>query len=246
MAKPRLMLAESYTMVAEGFVRLLSDKYDVVRVVSDGITLLKEAPPVQPHVVILDLGLPLLNGMEAGRQLKKLLPFTKIIALAMNDDVDSAKEALRDFASGYLLKKASASLLFQAIDDVLHHRTYVGPIMRRRLEEEFARNPDPDRRGQLTKRQTEVVQLLVEGYTMKEVGALLDLQPRTVAFHKYKIMDDYGLKTNSDFVMFAVKHHIVESPRAQESLLWEPRNGQGYHCHSSNPSPLLHQSRLGR
>jgi len=210
MVKPRLMLAESETMVADGLVKLLADKYDVVRVVSDGLALLKEAPTLRPLVVVLDLALPLLNGMEAGRQLKKLLPSTKIIVLTMNEDVDLAKEALRYWASGYLLKSSSASELVKAVDEVLHHRTYVTPRMAQLLDEEFAR--DPDHRAQLTKRQMEVIQLLVEGYTMKEAAALLDLQPRTIAFHKYKIMDEYGLKTNSDFVRFAIKHHIVESP----------------------------------
>lgn len=212
MSKPRLMLADDHTMVAEAFVRLLADSYDIVGVVSDGMTLLKQAPQLRPHVVILDLGMPLLNGFEAGRQLKKLLPTTKIIVLTMNEDVDVAKEALRHWASAFLLKKSAGSELVQAIDEVLHHRTYVTPRMAQRIQEDFARDPDPDRQMQLTKRQTEVIQLLVEGHTMKEVGAMLNIKPRTVAYHKYQIMDWYGLKTHAEFVMFAIKHHIVEPP----------------------------------
>ena len=212
MAKPRLMLADDHTMVAEAFVKLLADHYDVVRVVSDGLTLLKEAPELRPHVVILDLGMPLLNGMEAGKQLKKLLPSTKIIVLTMNEDVDLAKEALRHWASAYLLKKSAGSELLKAIDEVLHHKTYVTPRIAQRLQEEFVRDPDPNRQMQLTERQIQVLQLLSEGYTMKEAGAMLNIKPRTVAFHKYKIMDSYGLKTHSEFLMFAIKHHVVESP----------------------------------
>jgi DNA-binding NarL/FixJ family response regulator len=212
MAKPRLMLADDHTMVAEAFVRLLADHYDVVGVVSDGMTLLKEAPTLRPHVVILDLGMPLLNGMEAGKQLKKLLPSTKIIVLTMNEDVDLAKEALRNWASAYLLKKSAGSELLKAVNEALHHRTYVTPRMAQRLQEELLREPDPTRQMQLTKRQIQVIQLLVEGYTMKEVGAMLNIKPRTVAYHKYQLMDSYGLKTHSEFVMFAIKHHIVESP----------------------------------
>jgi DNA-binding NarL/FixJ family response regulator len=212
MAKPRLMLADDHTMVAEAFVRLLADKYDVVGVVSDGMTLLREAPQLRPHVVILDLGMPLLNGMEAGKQLKKLLPTTKIIVLTMNEDVDLAKESLRHWASAYLLKKSAGSELLKAVDEVLHHKTYVTPRIARRLEEDFARDPDPNHQLQLTERQIQVLQLLVEGYTMKEVGAMLNIKARTVAYHKYQIMDSYGLKTHSEFVMFAIKHHIVESP----------------------------------
>lgn len=212
MPKPRLMLADDHTMVAEAFTRLLADHYDVVRVVSDGMTLVKEAPELRPHVVILDLGMPLLNGMEAGRQVKKLLPNTKIIVLTMNEDVDIAREALRHWASAYLLKKSAGSELVKAVDDVLHHRTYITPRMAKLIEEDFARTPGPNQQMQLTKRQTEIIQLLVEGYTMKEAGAMLKIKPRTVAYHKYQIMDFYGLKTHADFVMFAIKHHIVEPP----------------------------------
>lgn len=214
MPKPRLMLVDDHTMVAEAFVRLLADNYDIVGVVGDGLTLLKEAPQLRPHVVILDLGLPLLNGVEAGRQLKKLLPLTKIVVLTMNEDLDVAKDAVRNWASAYLLKKSAGSELVHAVNEALHHRTYVTPRMARRIEEDFTRDPDPNRQMQLTKRQTEVIQLLTEGYTMKEVGAMLNIKPRTVAYHKYQIMEWYGLKTHSDFVMFAIKHHIVEPPRA--------------------------------
>ena len=212
MVKPRLMLADDHTMVAEAFVGLLAKDYDVVRVVSDGLTLLKEAPELKPHVVVLDLGLPLLNGMEAGKQLKKLLPWTKIIVLTMNEEVDLAKEALRHWASAYLLKKSAGSELVKAVNEVLNHKTYVTPRIARRLDEEFARDPDPNRQMQLTERQMQVLQLLAEGYTMKEAGAMLNIAPRTVAFHKYQIMNSYGLKTNSEFVMFAIKHRVVASP----------------------------------
>lgn len=212
MSKPRLMLADDHTLVVEAFVKLLADSYDIVGVVSDGMTLLKRAPELKPHVVILDLGMPLLNGFEAGKQLKKLLPSTKIIVLTMNEDVDMAKEALRNWASAYLLKKSAGSELLHAINEALHHRSYVTPRMAQRIEDEFERAPDPDRQMQLTKRQTEVIQLLVEGYTMKEVGGMLNIKPRTVAYHKYQVMDWYGLKTHAEFVMFAIKHHIVEPP----------------------------------
>jgi DNA-binding NarL/FixJ family response regulator len=162
--------------------------------------------------VILDLGMPLLNGMEAGKQLKKLLPSTKIVVLTMNEDVALAKEALRNWASAYLLKKSAGSELLRAVNEVLHHKTYVTPRIAQRLQEEFIRDPDQDRQLQLTKRQIEVLQLLVEGHTMKQVGAILNIKARTVAYHKYQIMECHGLKTHSEFVMFAIKHHIVESP----------------------------------
>ena len=212
MTKARLMLADDHTMVAEAFVKLLAENFDVVRVVSDGLTLLKEAPELRPQVVILDLGMPLLNGMEAGKQLKKLLPSTKIVVLTMNEDVGVAKEALRNWASAYLLKKSAGSELVKAIHEVLRHKTYVTPRIAELLQEEFARNPDTNRQTQLNGRQIQVLQLLAEGHTMKEAGAMLNITPRTVAFHKYQIMNSYGLKTNSEFVMFAIKHRVVASP----------------------------------
>lgn len=211
MAKPRLMLADDHTMVAEAFARLLADHYDVVRVVSDGMTLVKEAPELRPQIVILDLGMPLLNGMQAGKQLKKLLPMTKIVVLTMSEDVDLAKEALGHWASAYLLKKSAGSELVKALDDVLHHKTYVTPRIAQLLQDDFIQSPDPDRQ-MLSKRQIEVIQLLAEGYTMKEAGAILNITPRTIAFHKYQIMASFGLGSHSEFVMFAIKHHIVESP----------------------------------
>lgn len=210
--KPRLILADDHTMVAEAFVKVLSDNYDVVRVVADGMTLLKEAPELKPQVVVLDLGLPLLNGMEAGKRLKLLLPLTKIVVLTMNEDVDLAREALHHWASAYLLKKSAGSELVKAVETVLHHKTYVTPSIARRLREDFIRDPDPNHQIHLSKRQMEVLQLLAEGHTMKEAGAMLNITPRTVAFHKYQIMNSHGLGTNSDLLMFAIKHHVVESP----------------------------------
>jgi DNA-binding NarL/FixJ family response regulator len=199
-------------MVAEALVGLLADKYEIVQVVADGMALLEQASQLRPQVVVLDLGLPLLNGVEAGRRLKKMLPSTKIVVLTMIEDVDVAREAIRNWASAYLLKKSAGSELLKAIDAVLHHKTYVTPRVARRIEEDFARDPDPNRPIELTQRQVEVIQLLAEGYTMKQAATVLNIRARTVAFHKYKIMASYGLETNSEFVMFAIKHRIIESP----------------------------------
>ena len=163
-------------------------------------------------MVILDLGLPLLNGMKAGKQLKRPLPLTKIVVLTMNEDISLADQALRHWASAYLLKTSSGSELVKAVNEVLHHKTYVTSRIAHKLDEGFVRYSISDHHMQLTKRQTEVIQLLVEGYTIKEVGTLLNIQSRTVEFHKYKIMHRYGLKTIVEFIMFAINHHIVESP----------------------------------
>ena len=130
----------------------------------------------------------------------------------MSEDYDLAAEALRHWASAYLLKKSAGSELVKAIRQVLKGNTYVTPKVAQRLLEEFVRNPRPERAKALTPRQREVLQLLAEGRTMKEVAAILNVATRTVAFHKYRIMEEYGLKTNSDLVRFAIREHIVTQP----------------------------------
>lgn len=156
--------------------------------------------------------MPQLNGMDAGEQLKKSLPLTKIIVLTMSEDFEFAVYALRHWAAGYLLKKSAGSELIKAIQEVAKGRTYVTPQVAQRMLEEFVRDPRADHETHLTKRQKEVLQLLAEGHTMRQVGALLEISTRTVAFHKYQIMQEHGLKTQSDIVLFAIKWHVLPSP----------------------------------
>jgi DNA-binding NarL/FixJ family response regulator len=208
MGKPRVLLADDHTIVVEAFTSLLASDFDVVDTVGDGHALLKHAPELKPDVVVLDLGMPLLNGMDAGRELKRRLPQTKIVVLTMSEDFEMAAEALRHWASAYLLKKSAGSELVKAIREVLKGRTYVTPKVAQRMLEEFVRDPRPDRPKALTQRQKEVLQLLAEGRSMKEVGVILKITPRTVAFHKYKIMEEFDLKNQSEIVLFAIKEHL--------------------------------------
>jgi len=212
MVKPRLLLADDHTLVLEAFTKLLEADFEIVGTVTDGLALLKKAPELKPDIVILDLGMPRLNGMDAGKEIKRLLPLTKIIVLTMNEDFELATHALRHWASAYLLKKSAASELVKAIREVLKGKTYVTPKVAQKLLEEFVRDPRPDHEKHLTQRQKEVLQLLAEGHTMKEVGALLEISARTVAFHKYQIMEEHGLKTHSDIVIFAIKQRVIASP----------------------------------
>lgn len=212
MAKPRVLLADDHVIILEAFTKLLEPDFEIVGAVTDGRALLKKAPEVKPDVVILDLAMPLLNGMDAGRELKKALPKTEIVVLTMSEDFDLATEALRQWASAYLLKKSAASELVKAIREVLQGRTYVTPRVAQRMLERFVRDPRVSRDKHLTPRQREVLQLLAEGRTMKEVAALLNITERTVAFHKYQIMEEYGLKSQSDVVMFAIKQRLILSP----------------------------------
>jgi DNA-binding NarL/FixJ family response regulator len=196
-------------MVLEAFKKLLDPEFDVVGTVSDGRALLSVAPSLKPEVIVLDLGMPELSGMEAGAQLKKLLPHVKLIVLTMSEDPDVANEALRRWASGYLLKKSAGAELIKAIREVLHGRTYITPRVAQRLEDQFVRDPRPIQKRALTSRQKEVLQLLAEGRTMRETADVLHVTPRTVAFHKYRIMEDFGLRTTSDLVKFAIRERVI-------------------------------------
>jgi DNA-binding NarL/FixJ family response regulator len=210
MKLPRVLLADDHTMLLEAFRRLLEGRCEVVGAVSDGRALLRDAPVLKPDVLVVDIGMPLLNGLDAGRQLKGMLPAVKLIFLTMNEDPDLAAEAMRSGASAYLLKSSAASELFRAIQDVLKGKSYVTPKIARGMEQAFIRNPGGRRHQKtLTARQREVIQLLAEGKSMKEAADFLSVTPRTVAFHKYRIMEELGLKTSADLVQFAIRNRIV-------------------------------------
>ena len=209
MDRPRILIADDHTLVAEAFKNLIEPEYQVIKMVADGRSLLIAAQELKPDLVLLDLGMPLLNGLDAGLELKKLLPKTKLIVLTMNQDADVASKALRQWASGYLLKKSAGIELKKAIYEVLRGHSYVTPSIAQKLMDEFIRDPHPDRSKELTQRQRQVLQLLAEGRSMKEAAAILDIAVRTIAFHKYRIMEDFGLKTNADLVRFALREHII-------------------------------------
>jgi DNA-binding NarL/FixJ family response regulator len=209
MDRPRILIAEDHTLVAEALRTLLEPDYQVIRLVADGRSLLTAAKELKPDIVLLDLGMPLLNGLDAGQEIRKLLPKTKLIVLTMNEDPDVASKALRHWATGYLLKKSASVELKTAISEVLRGHSYVTPSIAQKLMDEFVRDPRPDRSKELTQRQRQVLQLLAEGRSMKEAAAVLDIAVRTIAFHKYRIMEDFGLKTNADLVRFALREHII-------------------------------------
>jgi DNA-binding NarL/FixJ family response regulator len=209
MGRPGVLLADDDTLVLEAFKRLLESEFDIVGTVSDGRALLSAAPASKPDVIVLDLGIPELSGMEAGLELKRLLPRTKLIVVTISEDPELARDALRHWASGYLLKKSAGSELIKAIRDALRGRLYVTPKIAQRLQDEFAGDPRADHQRELTSRQREVLQLLAEGRTMRETADELHVTPRTIAFHKYRIMEDFGLKNNSDLVKFAIRERVI-------------------------------------
>jgi DNA-binding NarL/FixJ family response regulator len=210
MKLPRLILADDHTVVAEALRQLFVPHFEVVAIVADGRALLDSAPSLKPDVIVVDIAMPLLNGLEASRQLKQRIPGAKIIFLTMNEDPELAKEAMKSGASGYVLKKSAASELLHAIQLALRGKSYVTPQIARGMQESFIHNPQRrSHHKSLTPRQKEVIQLLAEGKSMKEAADILRVAPRTVAFHKYRAMQDLGLKTNAALIHFAIESRIV-------------------------------------
>jgi DNA-binding NarL/FixJ family response regulator len=189
---------------------MLAPDYDIPALFTDGRTLLKAAPALKPDAIILDIGMPLLNGLDAGRELKKLMPKVKLIFLTMYPDPDLAREAISAGASAYLLKASAASELAKAIREVLKGRLYVTPAIAKAMAASFIRNPEVKHVSrELTPRQREVLQLLAEGRPMKEAAYILDVSTRTIAFHKYRMMETLGFKSSAELIQFAVTQHLV-------------------------------------
>jgi len=210
MKLPRAILADDHNLVAEALRGLVQLHFDVVATAADGHTLVASALALKPDVVVADIAMPLLNGLDACRQLKQKISGIKFVFLTMNEDPELAVEAMKFGASGYVLKKSAASELLQAMQMALRGQCYVTPQIARGMQQSFIRNPQGTSRPKsLTVRQREVVQLLAEGKSMKEAAWVLNVTPRTVAFHKYRIMQDLGFKTNADLIQFAVKNRII-------------------------------------
>ena len=211
MAKLRVLVADDHTLVADLCKKLLETEFDVVGTVSNGRDLVRAALRLKPDVIVVDIAMPLLNGLDAGEQVKDALPAVKLIFLTMNSDTDVAAEAFRRGASGYLLKTCAASEMVIAVRDVLRGKMYMSRALckeevnyLRRQEKELV-----DREHRLTERQREVLQLLAEGKVMKEIGGVLNMSTRTVAFHKYRIMESLGARSSAELVRYAIRNHIV-------------------------------------
>ncbi len=213
MYRPRVLIADDHAMFLAALHKLLEQECDVVGGVADGRTLLETAPKLKPDIIVLDIAMPLLNGLDAGCQMKRLMPSVKLIFLTVNEDPEVVRHAFRMGASGYLHKNSVASELYQAIRKVMCGRTYITPLIARDGEDLFLRGL-PHHQGAekvLTMRQREVLQLLTEGHSMKKVAELLHVKPRTVAFHKYRLMEEFHLKNNASLIQFAVKHGLGTS-----------------------------------
>jgi DNA-binding NarL/FixJ family response regulator len=210
MRRPRVLLADDHRLLREAFAQLLQPRYEVVGSVADGRALLDAAPRLRPDIVVLDIAMPLLNGLDAARLLRQQMPEVKIIFLTVNEDPELAAAAFRAGALGFLLKNSAASELLQAVEEVFQGRSYITPLATQGLVGSFLHTPEPGKNlVELSQRQREVLQLLTEGRTMKEIARTLKITSRTVAFHKYRLMQELGIRTSAELVQFAVKHHLV-------------------------------------
>jgi DNA-binding NarL/FixJ family response regulator len=208
--KARLLIADDHTLLAEACKSLLEPEFDVVGIADNGRTLVRLACELKPDVVVLDIAMPQLNGLDAGDQLKRMLPETKLVYLTMNLSPEVAAEAFRRGASGYIVKTSAAEELTRAIRRALRSESYLSPIITKETVEFLLRSgASASKKRTITRRQSEVLQLLAEGMSMKEIAAVLNLKPGTVAFHKYRIMEILGLKNNTELLQYAIKHHLI-------------------------------------
>ena len=208
MRAPRVLLADDHALLLGAFEKLLAAECEIVGQASDGRALVAAAEALKPDVIVLDIAMPLLNGLEAGRQIKRKLRDVKLVFLTMYEDPELAAEAFRSGASAYLLKRSAASELTTAIREVMNGRSYVTPLITSGMVGSLLKKKDSGE-ADLTPRQREVLQLLAEGHSMKEVASLLNLTPRTVAFHKYEMMTRLNVNSTAELIQYAVKRHIV-------------------------------------
>ncbi len=210
--RPRVLLADDHELLLDAFEKLLEPECRVVGRVADGRALLRAARELRPDVIVLDIGMPSLNGLDAGQRVKAMLPSTRLVFLTVSEDPDLAAEAFRVGGSAYILKKSAASELFTAIREVIRGRPYITPLIDTERVTSFMLGGGRRRPAtMLTARQREILQLLAEGRTMKQVASVLHLAPRTIAFHKYRMMRDLGIKSNAELIQFAVRTRIVTS-----------------------------------
>jgi len=209
--RSQILIADDHNLVAELCKRLLETEFDVVGVVSNGRALLRSAIDLKPDAIVLDIAMPILNGLDAGQRVKEILPTVKLVYLTMNSDVEVAAEAFRRGASGYLLKTCAAAEMVVAVREVLRGKSYVSRGLSRDTINFLSRQDKKltNKDECLTDRQREVLQLLAEGKVMKEVSDILNMTTRTVAYHKYRMMEVLGAKSNADLVKYAIRNHMV-------------------------------------
>ena len=211
MSRPRVLLADDHRVVAEGLKRLLADDFELVGIVEDGRALVAAAKKLQPDVIVADIAMPQLNGIDAMAQLKKDNAHIKVVFLTMHQDPAYARRALEAGAAGFVVKHSAPAELVMAIHAALKGQTFITPALASDVLRQARRDPQETNDGipSLTPRQREILQLLAEGRSAKEIAASLAISPRTVEFHKYQMMETHGLHSNAELIHFAIKLGIV-------------------------------------
>jgi DNA-binding NarL/FixJ family response regulator len=212
MKHARILLADDHQMMLDALKALLEPRYDVVGLVTDGCSLLGAAEKLRPDIVVVDIAMPQLNGLDASRQLRRSMPRVKIMFITMNEDPYMVGEAFRAGASAFLLKRAAGLELSEAIERVLKGGTYVTPgaaegLTNISLRERYERGSAPEP----TARQWQVIQLLAAGHTMRKTAELLHITLRTVAAHKYSVMERLHITSSAELVRYAIKHGTTSS-----------------------------------
>jgi DNA-binding NarL/FixJ family response regulator len=209
--RARVLLADDHRMVTEGLKGLLADEFELVGVVVDGRAMVAETKKLRPDVVVADISMPHLNGIDALTLLKKDNPEIKVVFLTMHQNAAYARRALEAGASGYVLKHSASAELVLAIRAALKGETFITPALTAEVLEDAQHRPRDTKEalGSLTLRQREILQLLAEGRSAKQIGRMLAISARTVEFHKYQMMDAHGLHSSAELVHFAIKHGIV-------------------------------------
>jgi DNA-binding NarL/FixJ family response regulator len=210
MRRPRVLLADDHRIVTEGLKSLLEPEFELVGIVEDGRALLDAAKKLRPDVIVADISMPLLNGIDSVRQIKKDHEEIKVVFLTMHPDVTYAVSAFEAGASGYVLKHSAPTELVTAIRSAMNGKTFVTPLLAGEfMQQTKERAGQRDESTRLTQRQREILQLLAEGKSAKDIASVLNISSRTVEFHKYRIMKDLGLKSAAELIHYAVRHGIV-------------------------------------
>lgn len=207
--RPRLLLADDHELLLDGLKRILEDKFEIVEMVTDGYAAVAAAERVQPNVVLMDIGLPLMNGLEAARQIRRVAPEAKLLFVTMQTERIYVEEAFRAGGAGYVLKQAAGAELLKAIETVLGGERYLSPRIGVKVDKLEAHPANRRTVGGLTGRQREVLQLVAEGKSMKEIAWILRISVRTVEFHKQSLFQDLGIRTTAELIRYALDQKIA-------------------------------------
>jgi DNA-binding NarL/FixJ family response regulator len=209
MARPRLLIADDHTLVQQGLSKLLEDDFDIVGFAENGRQLIEMTATVQPDVVLVDIAMPLLNGIDAARQIDKMSPRPKIVFVTVHSDPDYVTEAFRAGANGYILKRSAVSELISSIREVLKGYSYVTPLVAQHVVTALRDGFNDSRSITLTGRQRQVLQLVAEGHTAKGIAQLLNISVKTAEFHKASIMDKLALRSTAQLTRYAIDHGLI-------------------------------------